>query len=123
MTLQRRHYTILAEVIGSIEAGRIPPTDVRQVIIDDLLDGEPNFKRDKFDAHADKQRDAIEMEPAHLLKEGATFQYSGLTWRADTVVADREGNIVVSCNIDGEHVGWDGEGARVTFVFPRDYRI
>ena len=86
MALSRKHFTILAEVIGSIEAGRIGPDDVRQVIIDDLLADEPTFKRDKFEVHADKQRDAIERDYAKELIVGEGFVIGAQRFVAERIV-------------------------------------
>jgi len=96
MALSRKHFTILAEVIGSIEAGRIGPDDVRQVIIDDLLADEPTFKRDKFEVHADKQRDAIERDYAKELIVGEGFVIGAQRFVAEKVWHHTNGELNVS---------------------------
>lgn len=73
MALTRKHFTILAEVVGGVEAGRIGPGDLRAVLIEHLCEPEPQFKADKFNVHADKQRDEHERVAASYLKEGEGF--------------------------------------------------
>lgn len=90
----RKTFTDLAEFIGQVAAGRIPLTDLIEELADTLEDSaEPGFKRDKFVAHAEKQRH-IEAMAAHAIMPGDTFTVDGLLLRADEtgLLADAEGN-------------------------------
>ena len=77
MALSRKHFTALAEIIGGVEAGRIGPDDLRAVVIEHVLEDEPTFKADKFNTHADRQRDEIERGWARDLKPDEGFVILG----------------------------------------------
>lgn len=126
MALTRKHFTTLAEIIGGVESGRIGPDDLRAVVIEHLLEVEPQFKRDKFDAHTDKQRDAIERVFARDLKVGEGFVIGGQRLVAERIVHLKEhslnvDSVEVRALVEDDRV--DTDDNRVTLFFDPADRI
>lgn len=59
MAMSRKDYTALAEFIGTVSAGEIPPEYVIEELALVLEDIPGSFKREAFIRHAEKERQGV----------------------------------------------------------------
>lgn len=123
MALQRKDFTMLAEFLGQLAAGRIPLTEVVEEMASTLEEHcgpESLFKRDKFTRHAEEQR-KIEGVEAQMIEEGQSFTVDGLLLRCDGYSRiESTGEIVLWVRPDSADDTTDlgtSHDAQLSFVF------
>ena len=77
MSLSRKHYTALAEIVGEVEAGRILPGDLRDTLHNELLQHERNYDQEQFNHHAHIQRAEVAPIKVDELQVGDSILYGG----------------------------------------------